>query len=821
MPTYNRKHCIKNAINSLLAQTYQDFELIIIDDGSTDGTHEYICNTYPDEIKDKRVRYIRLPRNKGAAFARNEGLKAAKNDWIAYLDTDNKMKPDFLESFAAVIVVDGKTKIFYAQLQTINSKKIIGKSFDFEELIISNYIDLGVFIHNSSLFKELGGFNIKLNRLIDWDLIIRYTEIYQPKFIGKVLLDYYDGLEFKRISNGEIHGDNYKEIIINYLRRLSVSDFVQRYQKYFTWFKQKEYEVTGLNESILQRDALIKIKNSQILVKDQEIEAQNRVFDLAKEQIRSLEIQLGMVKSDFNSAKSQVHLVGMELTSTKAQLDLVNTQLGLTQIQLSYRVNELHEIYSSRGWMAIAFLRKISRVLVPKGSVRRKFFSFLFRLYKKSFALFFRIRRIVFDSERLLELSKATIKKKLPSSLKRIIKKSIPRGSAYGLPIIGPDGNRISIKEDFPHGRKTVIFVDNNVPTYDKDAGSRTVYQYMKLFLSIGFNVVFIPDNFCQLQPYTSELENLGIKVLYGPWYYENWERWLVDNKESIDYFFLNRAWNSVKYLELIRKDMKAKVIYYPVDITYIRELRQYEITKEKSLLKEIENHKILESYMFKNSDVVITISEYEKDVLSKEFPGVKVFIIPTFIYDCSFPIMKGLSLSDRRDLLFVGGFVHKPNVDGVKWFVSKIFPLIKEAVPGIKINIIGSNPPEDVRNLTSEDVRILGFVSDKELEEHYSKTRLVVAPLRYGAGVKGKIIESVAYGIPVVTTPVGAEGIADKENILLVGDNEQNFAKKVIEAYNNNELWNFLRSSEIKYAKSFLSEENARRVIKNILKKV
>lgn len=376
------------------------------------------------------------------------------------------------------------------------------------------------------------------------------------------------------------------------------------------------------------------------------------------------------------------------------------------------------------------------------------------------------------------------------------------------------------LARDRSKNKKTVVVIDHYVPTFDKDAGSKTVYQYIKLLCELQYNVKFIGDNFFNEEPYTTALQQLGVEVLYGQYYKRNWKKWLIDNKEYIDYFFLNRSGNSAKYLGVIKGNVRAKVIYYPVDVSYIRELRQYKITKEKYLLQDIERHKKLESFMFRNSDAVVTISEYEKDVINKESPETKVFVIPTFIYDRDFPLISGEPFGKRRDLLFVGGFQHLPNADGIRWFVKSVFPLIKKEIPDIKINIIGSNTPAEISNFASEDIKILGFVSDKELEENYAKARIVVAPLRYGAGVKGKIIESIAYGVPVVTTKIGAEGIMNKEDVLLVGDNEQDFAKKVAGLYSNSGLWDSLRNGQIEYAKSFLSKENAKKIVENILER-
>jgi len=231
MPTYNRKDCIKNAIDSLLVQTYKNFELIVVDDGSTDGTEEYLEEIYKKEIKREKIKFIKLSENKGAAFARNEGLKYAQYDWIGYLDTDNQMLDVFLEAFADSIKKNPTYEIFYAQIKHTQSHSIIGREFDFNGLVIENFIDLGVFVHSVKIYNELGGFDINLNRLIDWDLIIRYTEKYSPKFIEKVLLNYCEGSEFERISNKNHLDENYKEVIINYYKRIPAQNFIKKYQE--------------------------------------------------------------------------------------------------------------------------------------------------------------------------------------------------------------------------------------------------------------------------------------------------------------------------------------------------------------------------------------------------------------------------------------------------------------------------------------------------------------------------------------------------------------------------------------------------------------
>ena len=276
MPTYNRKNCIKNAIDSLLTQTYQNFELIIIDDGSTDKTEEYLMLIYEKEIKEGKIKFFRFNKNNGVCFARNEGLKKAKNNWIGYLDTDNKMHPDFLDTFAINIDKNKDNNIFYAQVQMINLKRIVGRSFDFDQLIIENFIDLGSFIHSIDVYNKIGGFDLKLNRLVDWDLIIRYTERYTPIFIEKVLLDYNDVLDFTRITMINSSSENYKKIIINYYKRnneeFPEKKFMEKYTEYYNRVVDEEQRQKKELLNVFQLKCQeLKITKEQLIFKNNEL----------------------------------------------------------------------------------------------------------------------------------------------------------------------------------------------------------------------------------------------------------------------------------------------------------------------------------------------------------------------------------------------------------------------------------------------------------------------------------------------------------------------------------------------------------------------
>lgn len=192
MPTYNRSRCITRAIDGFLAQTHENFELIIVDDGSTDGTENIIRNTYSDELIDKRIIYIRLHDNVGVCRARNIGLSYAGGEWIAYADTDNEVRPYFLSMMAHGIKNEPEKDSLYGRMMNVIGGTVVGRPFGQKSIADGNFIDLGVFVHRRTLVNRFGGFDDLLKRLVDWDLCIRYTRHKDPAFVNMVVMDYTD-----------------------------------------------------------------------------------------------------------------------------------------------------------------------------------------------------------------------------------------------------------------------------------------------------------------------------------------------------------------------------------------------------------------------------------------------------------------------------------------------------------------------------------------------------------------------------------------------------------------------------------------------------
>lgn len=230
MPTYNRAHCIKDAIASILAQTHRNFELIIVDDGSSDGTEKLIQHEYPEDLKAGRIRYICLSENVGVCNARNIGVSHAKNSWISYIDSDNTLRPYFLTTFANAAIENGNADSLYAKMIRLGSGNIVGIPYDGERIRVANFIDLGVFVHKRSLVARFGGFDSDMKRLVDWDLCIRYTQHKTPGFISKIVMDYADDEEDQsRISVRESFLKAQTTIFTKHRKSFTVSTVIVSY----------------------------------------------------------------------------------------------------------------------------------------------------------------------------------------------------------------------------------------------------------------------------------------------------------------------------------------------------------------------------------------------------------------------------------------------------------------------------------------------------------------------------------------------------------------------------------------------------------------
>lgn len=375
--------------------------------------------------------------------------------------------------------------------------------------------------------------------------------------------------------------------------------------------------------------------------------------------------------------------------------------------------------------------------------------------------------------------------------------------------------NGFFLARDQSYNKRIILVIDDKVPEYDRNAGGLTTYQYLSLFGDMGFKVVFFPDDLTPLAPYTNELQQLGIEVIYGG---INIRKWLSSYGKYFHYIWLARPIISSKYIDLIKKLTTGKILYYTHDLHYLRERRRYEVDHAPNTLLESQRLKRLEFTLFSKADVILTPSNYEEHVIRESFPNKNVFTIPPYIYEFSPENTKtGPGFSEREGIIFLGAFNHMPNVDAVSWFVQEILPRVRARLPGVTFTVVGSYPAPEILALKNEEVLVTGYVPD--LRFFFEKARVFVAPLRYGAGVKGKIVSSMMSGVPVVTTNIGNEGmdLADEQEVLIADDPEA-FAQRTIELYTNRALWERLAYGGKTYVHRHFGREKARKLMEVVM---
>ncbi|WP_321491625.1 glycosyltransferase [uncultured Desulfobacter sp.] len=347
------------------------------------------------------------------------------------------------------------------------------------------------------------------------------------------------------------------------------------------------------------------------------------------------------------------------------------------------------------------------------------------------------------------------------------------------------------------HG-KTILVVDHYAPTFDRDSGSLRMFSILKILSRSGHQVVFWPENRA-FNDYVRHLQGIGVEVLYGDIRFDEYMR---ENGRFFDLIIFSRPHVAVNMIYHARTFSKARIVYDTVDLHFLREERRakFDAGCDAGYWKQIE------FFLADMADDILVVSDVEKTTLEAHGYKDKVHVISNVheIIGASTPFEK------RRGLLFIGGFMHTPNEDAMIWFIEKIFPKIQQAIEGITCTIVGSHPTDAVRSLAGADIEITGYVSD--VSSYFENSRVFISPLRYGAGVKGKIGQSLSFGLPVVTTPIGAEGMGavDGENMLVAKDENQ-FAEKVIQLYHDQILWEKLSAKGM----DLIEERFSPRVIK------
>ncbi len=353
-------------------------------------------------------------------------------------------------------------------------------------------------------------------------------------------------------------------------------------------------------------------------------------------------------------------------------------------------------------------------------------------------------------------------------------------------------------------GRALVI--DATTPTPDQDAGSIATFEQMLILRDLGYKISFIPeDNFADVGTPTRRLQAEGIECVYGP-YIQSVDEWLEKFGSTLDVIHVYRYNVLSKYLQIFqRRAPRARIIYANADMHHLRMQRQAQLANDAKLGAEAEKVRLIELDLHRKSDYSIVTSTYEVDLIGREAPESAVQLL-RWITEIAEPKPER---QGRDAIAFLGGYQHTPNVDAIDYFMEEVFPAIVKTTPDVKFLICGSAMPDRFKDYAGPNVEVIGFVPD--LAALFRRCLATVAPLRYGAGFKGKVATSLSYGVPCIGSGIALEGMGfDDGEGIVAAEKPEDYAKAIGQLYADKKRWKELSSNGLKAIERLYSRNAA-----------
>lgn len=361
--------------------------------------------------------------------------------------------------------------------------------------------------------------------------------------------------------------------------------------------------------------------------------------------------------------------------------------------------------------------------------------------------------------------------------------------------------------------KRRALIIDATTPAPDQDSGSVRMVNFMRVLIDLGTQVSFMAENRAFVDRDTPALQQLGVEVLYHP-YVSDPVALFRERGHEFDVILLSRHYIATNYIALVREYApQARLLFDTVDLHYLREQREADLSDRDELRRTAAATRTQELKVMRDSDVTLVVSPVEQELLRVDAPDVRVEILSNVheVFGCRKPFR------ERHDLVFVGGFQHPPNIDAVEWFVKSVFPLVRPALPGVRFHVIGSKIVDEVLALAADDVIVHGYLED--IAPFMDGARISVAPLRYGAGVKGKVNMAMSYGLPVAATPIAVEGMHVRigEDVL-VAESAVELAAEIVRLYSDEALWNQLSANGLANVERHFSFDSARAAVQRFL---
>jgi len=332
---------------------------------------------------------------------------------------------------------------------------------------------------------------------------------------------------------------------------------------------------------------------------------------------------------------------------------------------------------------------------------------------------------------------------------------------------------------------RRMLVIDACMLTPDQDAGSQRMQALCEIATALRCKVTFVADNLEHREPYVSALAQQGVEVLFHP-YVRSIPELLMRRGREFDIVLMSRHYVAARHVDTVRRAApQALVVFDTVDLHFLREERLALLEGGRAAAISARARRDEELALIAKADVTLVVSPAEQDVLRELARASRVMLLST-IHE---PVAHVAPFDARRGLVFIGGFQHPPNVDAMLWYAHEILPHVRTRLPGIKTYVIGSNVTASLQALAADDFAILGYVPD--IAPYLDGCRVSIAPLRYGAGVKGKLNTAMSHGLPVVATTPSIEGmhLQDGRDVV-VADDPVAFADAIARVHEDRALW-------------------------------
>jgi len=298
-----------------------------------------------------------------------------------------------------------------------------------------------------------------------------------------------------------------------------------------------------------------------------------------------------------------------------------------------------------------------------------------------------------------------------------------------------------------------VLIIDDHPPDPTRDAGSVALLSHITALIELGFEVSLVPAQALTPDQLNDTPATYGFTLLQPP-FCETPEQVLRAQGHSFEVVYLHRLSNARRYIGLVRHHAPAATLIWSIaDLASVRVRRQGHVEQKPEMERAVSALEVHESMAAWSVDVVIVHTEWERDLMARRVPSTRVVEIPWHV-----PLRPAKPLSERRDVVFLGHFAHAPNMDAARWLAHEIMPRLRARHPDLRCLLIGSAMGDALYRLGGDGIEIVGHVPD--LADVMGNARLMLAALRFGSGLKGKVLEAWAHGVPVMMTPIAAEGI-------------------------------------------------------------